>query len=264
MTSRHFIRDEKDRLIRPSGRARARVLVAVWFQEWGVPVLVSLEAPAKSFVLRRWPNFYFSRPHSCLGIRRLATRLSAKDMPRRKGGRAGPQGAGRWYFPSCQDCSIKRTHLAHPTYTNADVLRVGGGCTGEESRCNAKQGCCGKTALVWILDPTLVRFLDLVQDWAGQSNFGNHGGCYFLIAQGCAGRSNSTNFLGLFVFQASLVCGRLVDIVDHDEFERLFLRIELETQRLNRRGKAMALSLSLPPNSELVGIITVKSKRPFR
>ena len=46
---------------------------------------------------------------------------------------------------------------------NAEVLRVGGGCTGEESRCKAKQGCCGKTALVWILDPTLVRFLDLVQ-----------------------------------------------------------------------------------------------------
>ena len=32
----------------------------------------------------------------------------------------------------------------------------------------------GKTALVWNLDPTLVRFLDLVQ--GNQSNFGNHGG----------------------------------------------------------------------------------------
>jgi hypothetical protein len=41
---------EKDRLIRPSGRARAMALVAVGFQEWGGPVLVCLEAPAKSFV----------------------------------------------------------------------------------------------------------------------------------------------------------------------------------------------------------------------
>ena len=38
-------------------------LVAVWFQECGIPVLVSLEVPAKSFVLRRCSNFYFSRPH---------------------------------------------------------------------------------------------------------------------------------------------------------------------------------------------------------
>ncbi len=50
MRSRRFIKDEKDRWIRPSGRVLARALVAVWFQEWGVPVLVSLEAPAKSFV----------------------------------------------------------------------------------------------------------------------------------------------------------------------------------------------------------------------
>jgi hypothetical protein len=42
--------DEKDRLIRPLGRARARALVAVWFQECGVPVLASFEVPAKSFV----------------------------------------------------------------------------------------------------------------------------------------------------------------------------------------------------------------------
>ena len=31
------------------------------------------------------------------------------------------------------------------------------------SRCKAMQGCRGKTALVWIIGPTLVRFLDLVQ-----------------------------------------------------------------------------------------------------
>ncbi len=62
MRSRRFIKDEKDRWIRPSGRARARALVAVWFQEWGVPVLVSLEVPAKSFVLRRCSNFIFPAP----------------------------------------------------------------------------------------------------------------------------------------------------------------------------------------------------------
>ena len=62
MRSRRFIKDEKDRWIRPSGRARARALVAVWFQEWGVPVLVSLEVRAKSFVLRRCSNFIFPAP----------------------------------------------------------------------------------------------------------------------------------------------------------------------------------------------------------
>ena len=53
--------------------------------------------------------------------------------------------------------------LSAPYLYEPDVLRVGGGCTGEESRCKAKQGCRGKTALVWILDHTLVRFLGLVQ-----------------------------------------------------------------------------------------------------
>ena len=43
-----------------------------------------------------------------------------------------------------------------------------------KSRYKAKQGCCGKAALVWILDPTLVRFLDLVQ--GEKKHFGNHGG----------------------------------------------------------------------------------------
>jgi hypothetical protein len=43
-----------------------RAWVAVWFQEWGLPVLVSLEMAAKSFVSRRGPNFYFSRPHKLL------------------------------------------------------------------------------------------------------------------------------------------------------------------------------------------------------
>jgi hypothetical protein len=39
----------------------------------------------------------------------------------------------------------------------------------------------------------------------------------------------------------NLVCGWLVDIVDHDEFERLFLRHELETQRFNTKKKGRGL-----------------------
>jgi hypothetical protein len=38
-----------------------------------------------------------------------------------------------------------------------------------------------------------------------------------------------------------LVCGRLVDIVDHDDFEGLFLRRELETQRFNTKKKSRGL-----------------------
>ena len=139
----HFVREKRDK---PPGRGEGPGCGLV--SGMGVPVLVYLEAPAKSFVLRRCSNFYFSRPHKlfrysparafslllCTGecgevrlfLRKsrvgigcsvctrsenaLAARLSARDMPRRKRGRAGPQGAGRWYFPSCQDCSIKRTH----------------------------------------------------------------------------------------------------------------------------------------------------------
>jgi hypothetical protein len=48
------------------GRARGVALVAVWFQECGVPVLVLREAAAKSFVSRRCSNFNFSRPHKPL------------------------------------------------------------------------------------------------------------------------------------------------------------------------------------------------------
>ncbi len=47
----------------PWGVPGATALVSVWFQECDVPVLLSLEVPAKSFVLRRWSNIYFSRPH---------------------------------------------------------------------------------------------------------------------------------------------------------------------------------------------------------
>ena len=46
------------------------------------PVLLSLEVPAKSFVLRRWPNIYFSRPHKLLrGVSSAScpTRLSARS-----------------------------------------------------------------------------------------------------------------------------------------------------------------------------------------
>jgi hypothetical protein len=92
-----------------------------------------------------------------------------------------------WCFPSCQNCSIKRTHWAHPaervdfalrrhalagrrhaadrrnpslrchitfcytqviTRTTADAFPVvGGRCTGRARRCKAKQGRRGKTAL---------------------------------------------------------------------------------------------------------------------
>jgi hypothetical protein len=55
----------------PWGVPGATALAAVWFQECGVPVLVSLEVPAKSFVLRRCSNFIFPAPISCLGICRL-------------------------------------------------------------------------------------------------------------------------------------------------------------------------------------------------
>ena len=48
----------------PRGVQGRRPWVAVWFQECDLPVLLSLEMAAKSFVLRRWPNFYFSRPHN--------------------------------------------------------------------------------------------------------------------------------------------------------------------------------------------------------
>ena len=54
------------------------------------------------------------------------------------------------------------------------MFRGGGGGTGGESRCKAMQGRHGKTALVWILGSTVVRFLDLVQ--GEKDNFGNRGG----------------------------------------------------------------------------------------
>ena len=49
------------------------------------PSWLSLEAPAKSFVLRRGSNFIFPAPISCLGIPQPGARLSAKAMPRQKG-----------------------------------------------------------------------------------------------------------------------------------------------------------------------------------
>src|SRR6202041_1991939 len=89
-----------------------------------------------------------------------------------------------WCFPNCQNCSIKRTHWAHPVWTRwfllsagassrgAGMLRtgvirhfdvtlrfatpdirlasadafavVGGGCTGRAHGCKAKQGRRGK------------------------------------------------------------------------------------------------------------------------
>jgi hypothetical protein len=68
----------------PWGVPGATVLVAVCFQEWCVPVLVSLDAPAKSFVLRRWSNFYFSRPHKLLRYFPATVRLPTKAVPRHK------------------------------------------------------------------------------------------------------------------------------------------------------------------------------------
>src|SRR5271170_811644 len=68
----------------PRGVPGATALVAVCFQEWGVPVLVSLDAPAKSFALRRWSNFYFSRPHKLLRYLPATVRLPTKAVPRHK------------------------------------------------------------------------------------------------------------------------------------------------------------------------------------
>ena len=57
--------------------------------------------------------------------------------------------------------------------TGADAFpAVGGRCTGRESRCKAKQGRRGKTALTCgLLAPTVVRFLSRVQ--SGRGFFGN-------------------------------------------------------------------------------------------
>jgi hypothetical protein len=54
-----------------------RPWVAVWFQECDLPVLVSLEMAAKSFVLRRCSNFYFSRPHNLFRGEEFAGRRRA-------------------------------------------------------------------------------------------------------------------------------------------------------------------------------------------
>ena len=86
---------------------------------------------------------------------------------------ADSEGAGRWYFPSCQRPLNQEDALSAPYLHNADVSRGGGGgCTGGECRCKAMQGRRGKTALMWVLGSTVVRFLDLVQG----DNFGNRGG----------------------------------------------------------------------------------------
>ena len=56
--------------------------VTCFFVTCFFPVLLSLEVPAKSFVLRRWPNIYFSRPHKLLrGVSSAScpTRLSARS-----------------------------------------------------------------------------------------------------------------------------------------------------------------------------------------
>jgi hypothetical protein len=121
-------------------------------------------------------KFYFPAPISCLGILQAAARLSAKDMPRHKGGRATPQ---RLKAPTGGTFQVVKTAQSRGRTERTLLIGTLMFCEWAadarvKSRYKAKQGCCGKTALVWILDPTLVRFLDLVQDKS--SNFGNHGG----------------------------------------------------------------------------------------
>jgi hypothetical protein len=54
--------DEKEQLSAPGGVPGAAALGWIGFRECDVPVVVA----AKSFVLSRWPNFYFSRPPKLL------------------------------------------------------------------------------------------------------------------------------------------------------------------------------------------------------
>jgi hypothetical protein len=56
-----------------------------------------------------------------------------------------PQAGVLWCFPSCQNCSIKRTHWAHPVYTLISALR---------RRPGGAQECCGQT-LPFAFDVTL-------------------------------------------------------------------------------------------------------------
>jgi hypothetical protein len=100
-------------------------------------------------------------------------------------------------FPSCQNCSIKRTHWAHPFCSQASSRDAGiavgviRGCdvillfaTPESSRrqalmhshwpaADARAERAG--ADLWILTPTVVWFLGGVQEF-----FGNHGGALSL------------------------------------------------------------------------------------
>jgi hypothetical protein len=72
------------RCMSPSGRAGRERWLRFGFRNGMFPSWLSLEAPAKSFVLRRCSNFIFPAPISCLGIAQLEGRLSAKGMPRPK------------------------------------------------------------------------------------------------------------------------------------------------------------------------------------
>ena len=87
--------DEKDPSVRPLGRAReVRPWVGVALQECQVPVIVSVVvsvivrwwAAAKSFVLPRWSDFYFSRPHKSFRgpLRQWVIRLPARPKTRRR------------------------------------------------------------------------------------------------------------------------------------------------------------------------------------
>ena len=85
--------DEKDRLIRPSGRASGRrPWVAVWFQECNVPVLFPSRYRLSPLFYEGGSNIYFSRPHKLLrralfagcqrGFRLMPCPDTMHDVPR--------------------------------------------------------------------------------------------------------------------------------------------------------------------------------------
>ena len=59
-------------------------------------------------------------PHKCGGSHHSA---SVPFVTRVSSGLGWPQARARWCSPSCQNCSIKSTHWAHPAYTVISALR---------------------------------------------------------------------------------------------------------------------------------------------
>jgi hypothetical protein len=82
-------------------------------------------AGQKTFFSRRLVRLPLVSPVAS-GTIALPTLRIGKPPPARLGARAVRRRTGfRWYFPSCQNCSIKRSHWAHPVWTRRFLLSAG-------------------------------------------------------------------------------------------------------------------------------------------